>query len=232
MSSIFKDNYVQETYEKKNFDYTEKFCKHIAARFGMKHGDRLLDIGCGDGIITNQFDSLGIDSFGIDISEASNEFFDKSKFRKHNLLEVGYPADDNLFDFVFCKSVVEHLREPDILIDEAFRVLKKGGVFICMTPSWKHSYQEAFYIDHTHVTPFTRYSLQKICEMSGFKSKCEYFYQLPLLWRCPLLHAGRFILQKLPIPYAPFSNAIKSEKLNKIVRFSKEAMLLCEARKS
>jgi hypothetical protein len=101
-----------------------------------------------------------------------------------------------------------------------------------MTPSWKHSFKEQFYIDHTHYTPFTRYSLETICKLSGFKPSCKYFYQLPLIWKTPILHILRTILNTLQLPYKPFSkwNWWPSE-VNKVIRFSREAMLICKAKK-
>jgi hypothetical protein len=95
-----------------------------------------------------------------------------------------------------------------------------------MCPSWKHSYKEAFYIDHTHVTPFTKFSLKTACELSGFKSKCHYFYQLPLLWKFPILNIFRRLISVLPLPYRPFDEVIWSDSVNKMIRFSKEAMLI------
>jgi len=226
MSSIFNQSYVNITYKSKS-DYPYKLCKHIVEKYNIKSGSKILDIGCGNGEITKSFRELGMEVYGIDISESSLINIENSNFKKHDLSNHPYPYEDESFDYIFSKSVIEHMNEPDILIDEAFRLLKKNGMFICMTPSWKHSYQEAFYIDHTHVTPFIKHSLEVICELSGFKARCEYFYQLPIMWKFPILNFFRFIIQKLPIPYRPFSNIKWPDKINKTIRFSKEAMLLC-----
>ena len=167
--------------------------------------------------------------YGIDLGE-SNSLEDR--FFKVDLQNEKYPFEDESFDIIFSKSVIEHLRDPDYLVDEAYRLLKPGGTFICMTPSWKHSYKEQFYIDHTHVTPFTRHSLETICELSGFKSKCIYFFQLPLIWKYPVLNFFRWGLNLLNLPYKPFSQYdFWPTEVNKIIRFSREAMLLCTAKK-
>jgi len=231
MSSIFNSNYIQKTYKKNSSDYSEKFVSHLIKKYNLKKGDKLLDIGCGNALITKYFIEFGIDAFGIDISETAKENIPSEKFKSHNLNHKEYPFEDGEFDFVFSKSVVEHLHNPDILLDESFRILKKGGTMICMTPSWKHAYKESFYIDHTHVTPFTRYSLEMACELSGFESKCDYFYQLPLIWKYPIMEIFRFVIEKLPIPYAPFDRVFWSDKTNKMIRFSKEAMLICKCEK-
>jgi SAM-dependent methyltransferase len=230
MSSIFNKNYVSVTYKDNKTDYPTKFCKQIIKEFNIPTNSKILDIGCGDGAFAKAFEELGMEVYGLDISEAARDRLGDS-LSICNLLEKPYPQEDASFDFVFSKSVVEHLREPDILIDEAYRLLKPGGMFICMTPSWKHSYKEAFYIDHTHVTPFTRHSLNTACELSGFQSKCDYFYQLPLMWKYPILNIGRIALNLLHLPYRPFSRIKWPNNVNKAIRFSKEAMLLCKAKK-
>lgn len=230
MSSIFNKNYVAITYKDKNTDYPTKFCKQIIEECNIQKGSKILDIGCGDGAFASAFSKLGMVVFGIDISESAKSSLGEN-LKTCNLLIKPYPYENETFDFIFSKSVVEHLREPDILIDEAYRLLKPGGTFICMTPSWKHSYKEAFFIDHTHVTPFTRHSLETACELSGFKAECNYFYQLPMMWKYPILDLGRIFLNLLHLPYRPFSKVKWPNKINKAIRFSKEAMLICKAYK-
>lgn len=222
MSSIHKQNYINVTYSSEKTSYPEKFCKHIFK--GFESDSKILDIGCGNGDFTLELLNMGFDAYGIDLADCNVL---KDKHIKVDLQKDKYPFPDNHFDVVFSKSVIEHLREPDYLIDEAYRVLKPGGVFICLTPSWKHSYKEQFYIDHTHCTPFTRYSLETLCKLSNFTADCNYFYQLPLLWRFPFLNVLRVLLCFLNLPYRPFSKAIWSEYINKLIRFSTEAMLLC-----
>ncbi len=231
MSSIFNKDYVNITYKEAKTDYPNKFCKHIIETFNIPMGAKMLDIGCGDGTFTKEFENLGLNAYGLDISDSASKKLGKN-FKLWNLQQQDYPYEKESFDFIFSKSVVEHLREPDILLDEAYRLLKPGGLFICMTPSWKHSYKEAFYIDHTHVTAFTRYSLETACELSGFKSECEYFYQLPKTWKYPILNIGRRMLSFINLPYRPFYRVKWSDNINKTIRFSKEAMLLCKSYKS
>jgi len=227
MSSINNKNYINITYKGKKTKYPTKFCHELFSNFNTN--SKILDIGCGNGDFTIELLKMGFDVHGIDLSESN---FLNDRFTKVDLQTQKYPFPDNHFDIVFSKSVIEHLRDPDYMVDEAYRVLKPGGTFICLTPSWKHSYKEQFYIDHTHVTPFTRHSLETICELSGFKSDCSYFYQLPLLWKYPFLGIFRWILNLFNFPYKPFSkHNFWPLEINKVIRFSREAMLLCIAKK-
>lgn len=226
MSSIDNKNYVQTTYKQGPSGYSKKFVKQIFKNHTK--GLAVLDIGCGNGEISKEIENLGHKVYGLDISDSAKPLL-KNQLKNHDLSNKKYPFDDGSFDIVFTKSVVEHLRDPDVLIDEAFRLLKPGGTFICMTPSWKHSYKEQFYIDHTHVTPFTRVSLETICELSGFKASCDYFYQLPFLWKYPYFKVFTKLLNILRLPYRPFYKVPWPNNINKTIRFSKEAMLICTA---
>lgn len=226
MSSIFNKKYVSTTYKQKKTSYPEKFCEHLFSEFPKD--SKLLDVGCGNGDFTLELENLGLNVYGIDISEEHNL---GDKFTKVNIQTDKYPFPDNHFDLIFSKSVIEHLREPDFLFDEVYRVLKPGGTFVCLTPSYKHSYKEQFYIDHTHVTPFTRHSLETLCELSGFEAKCEYLYQLPFLWKYKFLLPFVRLFSLLPLPYRPFSKVQWPEGFNKFIRWSKEAMLLSKVKK-
>ena len=213
MSSIFNKKYVSTTYKGKKTSYPEKFCDYLFSEF--EKGSKLLDVGCGNGDFTLELSKLGFDVQGIDISEEHNL---GDRFTKTNIQTEKYPFPDNHFDLVFSKSVIEHLREPDFLFDEVHRVLKPGGTFVCLTPSYKHSYKEQFYIDHTHVTPFTRYSLETLCELSGF----EYKFLTPFVKLFALI----------PIPYRPFNRINWPNSVNTFIRFSKEAMLISKVKKN
>ena len=227
MSSIYNKKYISTTYNCEKSDYPRLFCEHVFSNFPQN--SLILDVGCGNGDITLEIAKMGFDVIGIDISE-ENHLDDK--FCKVDLQKDSYPFPDNYFDVVFCKSVIEHMREPDFLFDEVHRILKPGGTFICLTPSWKHSHKEQFYINHTHVTPFTRCSLEKLCELSGFEPKCEYFYQLPFLWKFKFLIPFVRLFAFLPIQYKPFCELDwLPNNMNKFVRFSKEVMLLSVVRK-
>ena len=129
---------------------------------------------------------------------------------------------------------MEHLHKPSLYLSAIHHSLETGGKAVIMTPSWEHTYWGPFYIDHTHVTPFTAKSLESALEMAGFKKvTVRYFYQLPLLWQYPWLRIIAKLIAKLPIPYSPYNNVPwkVSNRLNKLIRFSKEVMLIATVEK-
>jgi len=99
----------------------------------------VLDVGCGNGIISHNLGASGYKVKGIDISE---EAIDKAR-SKNNLKNVEfevinaeknhYPADT--YEAIICSEVLEHLEKPDLLLKELSKALKSNGVLIVTVPN-------------------------------------------------------------------------------------------------
>lgn len=199
--------------------YPDKLTRYLADRFGIKPGNKLLDIGYGRGEFLRGFIKCGVKGYGVDRSRAAEKYCPEAELRDADLESEGLPYEVNFFDVVYSKSVIEHLHYPEKLVEEMFRVLKPGGLAITLCPDWKYNYR-SFFEDYTHRTPFMKSSLRDIQRIHGFEDvKVEYFRQLPVLW-------GRF---RWLIPAADLTRILASSYLkpySKWVRFSKEIMLL------
>ncbi|MBF0405779.1 MAG: class I SAM-dependent methyltransferase [Candidatus Riflebacteria bacterium] len=229
ISRIFvKKEYLNVTYplNSKANSYPKKLVSYLVAKYIKKPG-KLLDIGMGRGDHLGEFLKLGFDSFGIDISPVPSKNQYRENYILCNLEDHFLPFSNESFDFIFCKSVIEHLNNVENMLFEIKRILKANGKAIIMTPSWMHTYWGPFYLDHTHITPFTQVSLENILSIVGFKKICvEEFYQIPILWSYPFLYYFFYLFSYLPLPYRPLRKIAWSEKFNKVIRFSKEVMLL------
>lgn len=204
-------------------DYPQKLCNYISNRFFKKQG-KLLDVGCGRGIHLKCFSKNGLECYGIDLrNENINEFVVKGC----NIEKEKIPFEDNFFDFVYSKSLAEHVANTDNFFSNVLRVLKPGGIFICMTPDWK-SQMSHFWDDYTHCHPFTKKSLRNAMIINGFKNcDCEYFYQLPFLWKSPFLEIVPKIIDVFTTQNMKWKNKCEANgKDRKLIRFSKEKMLL------
>lgn len=234
-ASVLKDRrYLEVTYAPERVPYgaypfllAQWLLDHVYGKPG-----RLLDLGVGRGEHLAAFGQLGFAVAGIDISPSAPDLARDYRVEVADLEHDPLPFPRGSFDFVFSKSVVEHLRNPARLMSTALDALRPGGVAVIMTPSWAHTYWGPFYIDHTHVTPFTAPSLTEFLTIVGFEAaKVSHFYQLPFLWRWPFLKPLVGLVAALPLPYRPYRSAPWPESLNKVIRFSKEVMLLAVARK-
>ena len=89
----------------------------------------------------------------------------------------------------------------------------------------------AFYLDYTHVTPFTKFSLKNAMQMAGFTNiKVLSFLSITLFMEISFLKPGVKLFSKLPLRYRPMYDTKLPLLLNNLIRFSK-VMLLAVAYK-
>lgn len=81
-----------------------------------------------------------------------------------NLHELPLPAA--AFDWVICIQVLEHVRHPQAVLDEFFRVLKPGGRVAVTAPQISHILSAA---NPPHYQNFTCHGLQALAEDAGFQ---------------------------------------------------------------
>ncbi len=98
---------------------------------------KVLDIGCGAGLLTNPMAKAGFDVTGIDISKASLQIatqFDKTnsvRYAQADAYEL--PFEEQTFEGVTAMDLLEHVEKPEKVVREAARVLKPGGLFFFHT---------------------------------------------------------------------------------------------------
>jgi SAM-dependent methyltransferase len=123
----------------------------------------VLDVGCGAGDSVGQFRDVNpsVRWVGIDV-EASPEVASRRRTDAEfaTFDGVHLPFDDASFDAVYCKQVLEHVREPGPLLKEVARVLRPGGAFAGST-----SQLEPFHSFSTW--NYTPYGLKLLLEGAG-----------------------------------------------------------------
>jgi len=221
-----KPDYVDVIYnenDKPLTSYPDKLSQYLFRKYGIKKSHKLLDVGCGRGEFLNGFIKCGVEGYGVDQSDVAKRYCPNATLKQANLECEPIPFDENSFDVVYSKSVIEHFHQPEILMREMFRVLKPGGLAITLCPDWYFNYR-IYFEDFTHRTPFMQSSLRDIQVMQGFDNvEVGLLRQLPTLWNYPWL-----------LPVAEMTRVLAPEFLrsrSKWVRFSKEVMLLASARK-
>jgi SAM-dependent methyltransferase len=95
-----------------------------------KPGERILDLGCGDGHLTLRIAALGAMVTGVD---ASTEMVAAALALGADAIEgnaEALPFADQTFDAVFSNAVLHWVRDQDAMMREVRRVLRSGGRFV------------------------------------------------------------------------------------------------------
>src|SRR3954451_2809076 len=105
----------------------------------------VIDLGCGTGDSVVQFRNVNPDVrwVGVDIERSPEVALRRRTDAEFVTFDgVRLPFEDGSFDAVYCKQVLEHVREPGPLLAEVSRVLRPGGVFAGSTSQLEpyHSY--------------------------------------------------------------------------------------------
>lgn len=162
--------------EKVIFEYLDAIAATLPTR-------RLLDLGCGSGLISRQFQARGWQVRGLDFSPVA-----VAKAHQNGIeaavadIDEGLPEPSAAYDAVVAGDVLEHVFDPLSAIAEVARVLKRSGYFLLTVPNDVSfmvrvktllgiSYQEVMYRRsgvYKHHTFFTHGLLQYMLARHGF----------------------------------------------------------------
>lgn len=142
----------------------------------FKPGERVLDLGCGDGFFMELLRESGIDSFGVELDTAKahaveqkglhgflgsfDAFFEAARERPRKFR----------FDGVMLSHVLEHFQPKDgvRLILQCANLLNPGGRLVVITPNIGHrTVQETFWLDVTHERPYPKLLVEAMVRAVG-----------------------------------------------------------------
>lgn len=182
---------------KENFDrYFYPGCKILSPK-PKRPGAKLLDLGCGQGEMSQFFKKIGWVVSAADASRDNVAKMQKLEFPVTRLdLNEQLPYEDASFDMVALVDVIEHVVKAEFLISEINRLLCPDGLLLLSTPN------QAFYKrriralagrppdeEGYHFRFFIRRKLRKLLSINGFS-----------------------VIQKNSIGYYPFMNELLLRK--------------------
>jgi 2-polyprenyl-3-methyl-5-hydroxy-6-metoxy-1,4-benzoquinol methylase len=166
-----------------------KKMKFITDFLDKQKGKKILDAGCGEGILVEKYRNKGYDIEGIDPNYES-EFV-----KPVSILKTDYK--DDTFDIVLLLDVLEHISYSDqyIALKEIKRILKSDGLLIMSVPNLANlTSRIKFFLfgklsrgdkDYNHIgeRPFPEY--KSLLELQNFKIEKIYgiTITIPILWQ-------------------------------------------------
>jgi len=113
----------------RNGRFVQEMAGPVFAMLAPRPGERILDLGCGDGTLTAEIKAAGADVLGVDLSE---ELLAVAKMKGLTVRKVDGHALDFVseFDAVFSNAALHWMRAPDLVIAGVARALKPRGRFV------------------------------------------------------------------------------------------------------
>jgi SAM-dependent methyltransferase len=145
----------------------------------------ILDIGCASGRLGKELrhvnklkEIIGVEIFAPAARQAT-AYYDI--IHEGDVEQLALPYEE-YFDIVICGDILEHLRDPWIMISKIYRYLKKGGILLTVVPNLRYwrllrdlvlsgnfEYTDAGILDKTHLRFFTKKSFLGILEKNNYQ---------------------------------------------------------------
>jgi SAM-dependent methyltransferase len=113
----------------KNGRFVHELAGPVFDMLRAKPGERILDLGCGDGALTAEIKALGAHVLGVDLSD---ELLAVARMKGLNVRRVDGHALDFVseFDAVFSNAALHWMRKPNLVIAGVARALRPRGRFV------------------------------------------------------------------------------------------------------
>ncbi len=177
--SYFKNKnvllYGYDDYMKEEPLYRDLFKRCLEDLEQYKPKGTMLDVGCATGFFLDVAQSRGWETYGVEISKFASGYA-----REHFKLNIftGTLAEAKLqsgmFDAVVMYDQIEHVREPLEQLQEAYRLLKPGGILTINTPNAggllsKIMRRRWFHFKEDHLFFFSNTTISKALAAAGFQ---------------------------------------------------------------
>ena len=184
----------------------------IVALLDPQRGERILDIGCGEGNHLLYLSSLGLDINGIDaspymISLARERLGDRCTLKTGMAEDL--PFDDNEFDLAVFINTLEFLDDPLEALREAGRVAKRKVFVGTMNSfSWYCLCRKSIGLFRKSIFKHIRF--YNIWELKSYMQMA--YGDVPIKWRCApvgsnmLGRMDKLFLERLNIQHCPFGS--------------------------
>ena len=128
MKSMASQTWNARTYAE-NAHFVPALGQAVLELLDAQRGERILDLGCGDGILSEKIAALGAEVVGVD-SAPDMVAAAVQKGIRAELMDAGQLSFVAEFDAVFSNAALHWMKEPDAVIAGVRCALKPGGRFV------------------------------------------------------------------------------------------------------
>lgn len=164
----------------------------VLERFAPRPGEHVLDLGCGDGVLTARIVEAGATVVGVDAS-ASMVAAARARGLDARVVDVRQLTFEQEFDGVFSNAVLHWVPEADAVLRGLARALRPGGRLV------------AEFGGHTNVAAIAT-AARAVCARRGYTFRSPWYYPTPDEYRRLLVGAGfvvrdiRLVPRPTPLP--------------------------------
>lgn len=207
---------------RKDYEYILKFIQK----------GKLLDLGCGvGGFMMTALQSFEVE--GLEINTSHANIGNKNNLKIHNIYSSKY-LPEYKYDLITMLQVIEHVESPRSVIEDAYRLLKIGGLFYLACPNFDSVSFRLFKEKHRHVSSFAHINLynpetlRRQIEEVGFECvnietymldislhDLYYYYLLPKKFSHRFSNYNAFTFSLFTKLFQPFKNKVEQNYLRK-----------------
>jgi ubiquinone/menaquinone biosynthesis C-methylase UbiE len=114
----------------RNGAFVHQLAGGVLELLAARAGERILDLGCGDGQLTQRIVATGASVTGVDASASMVRAARSSGLTVDQASAEALPYADASFDAVFSNAALHWVRDQNAMLAEVHRVLKPGGRFV------------------------------------------------------------------------------------------------------
>ncbi|MFO7773548.1 MAG: class I SAM-dependent methyltransferase [Dehalococcoidia bacterium] len=188
-----------------------------------KNGTYLLDIGCGEGFFLFNAAGAGYATKGVELSQDAAEYARREfglDVEAKPFEELRFPEDH--FDVVTLWQVLEHVPYPFMILKEAHRILRPGGLLALSTPDIKGVPARIlgrrwWNIRRLHINQFTTKTLASILENAGFRDISSVSYKESISLLMLLIPILKYVKLYEPLRGLLRTSSILGKAMNKMM---------------
>jgi 2-polyprenyl-3-methyl-5-hydroxy-6-metoxy-1,4-benzoquinol methylase/glycosyltransferase involved in cell wall biosynthesis len=192
----------------------QRFAAYFRAR------EKVLDIGCGQGVFMELLRDRGCQVEGVDIDPAMVALAAAKGLTVHRSDILTFlERCENAYDGIYAANIIEHFngRDATEMIQRCARALKPDGVLVIVTANFRHPLmrEEVFWLDITHVRPYPIPLIAKMMEAVGLT--------VADAGACPEGLNDIYVAGKKPLPLSLLNSCPLTERVGNVALISREA---------